>query len=168
MKDRTTHKPRVWICFYARCHRCACLSVFFLLPPLVPLRISLLSLPFLKLIILRPFLPLPFCQRKTSPLPQGVGCLLSMPLFFFFFVYLVPHWSTEEIGQKKKVNIWTAAKDGRGVASLASVSVMSRPERPPPARTERDRSRHIQSWQTEKIVQPFWCLLHGNQSGNIS
>lgn len=30
--------------------------------------------------------------------------------------------------QTKKVNIWTAAKDGRGVASLASASLMSRPE----------------------------------------
>lgn len=124
MKDRTTHEPRVWIQFYARCRRSTCLSVFFLLSPLVPLCIILLSLPFLELIILCPFLPLSFSQRKTTytPVPQGAGCLLFIPLFFILSP-IGPQRKSD-----KKVNIWTAAKDGRGVASLASASVMSRPE----------------------------------------
>lgn len=108
-----------------------------------PLCIIVLSLPFLELIILCPFLPL---SKKNDIYSSSPRCRVSSIHTSVF--HLVPHWSTEEI-RRKKVNIWTAAKDGRGVASLASAPVMSRPETSPqpeqgemvPAISNNDRQR---------------------------
>lgn len=123
MKDRTTHEPCVWICLYVWCHRSTCLSAVFLLsisPSAYHPSIFAVSQAYNPL----PISPLLFLSKKNNYF-LSPRCWVSFIHTSVF--HLVSHWSTEEIRQKK-VNIWTATKNEREVAFLASVSVMSRPE----------------------------------------
>lgn len=126
MKDRTSHEP--WCLNLLRC-MLPWQHLFVCHVPAVSIRFSAhrpsLSAPsgVYNPLPIAPFL---FLSKKSDTYSLFPRCRASS--IRTSVIHLVSHWSAEKSGQKKRVNIWTATKDGGGEAPLASASVMSRPE----------------------------------------
>lgn len=129
-----------------------------------PLCIILLSLPFLELIIFCPLLPL---AKKNDIYSSSPRCRVSSIHTSVF--QLVPHWCTEEIRPKKKKSICGQQLRTEGEQLPWPARLWWVDQRPPPKPEQEEMLPAISNNDRHRqIVRPFWGLLHGNRTGNVS